>query len=202
MIRVPYIQVQLVYRHFKPEPFYAMIDTGSDVTLISQNCYPTQYWKDLKKSIQILVASGQLTQLTKATFGQFIGIYDATTNDHQILPLPTVVIQAPSDASYNILLGINFLHRFTQFSSDHSTIKLLTPCGHWISAPILRNPNSGHTISFRPRSQHGGNTYIPKENTRKTRSHAPQTLMHSFEVRLKNEVKALLQANFDDNPLK
>jgi len=26
--------------------------------------------------------------------------------------------------------------------------------------------------------------------------------MHSFEVRLENEVKALLQANFDDNPLK
>jgi len=85
MIRVPYIQVQLVYRHFKLKPFHAVIDTGSDVTLISQNCYPTQHWKDLKKPIQILVASGQLTQLTKATFGQFIGIYDATTKDHNIL---------------------------------------------------------------------------------------------------------------------
>ena len=163
MIRVPYIQVQLVYRHFKPEPFHAMIDTGSDVTLISQNCYPSQYWKDLKKPIQILVASGQLTQLTKATFGQFIGVYDATTKDHKIIPLPTVVIQAPSDASYNVLLGIDFLNRFTQFSSDHSTIKLLTPCGHWISAPIVRNPTSRSNISFRPRSQRGGNTYIPKD---------------------------------------
>jgi len=179
-----------------------MIDTGSNVTLISQNCYPPQYWKDLKKPIQILVAFGKLTQLTKATFGQFIGIYDATTKDHKIVPLPTVVIQAPSDASYNILLGIDFLTRFTQFSFDHSTIKLLTPCGHWISAPILRNPTSRHTISFRPRRQHGDNTYIPKENTRKTRPHAPRTLMHSFEVRLENEVKALLHANFDDNPLK
>ena len=103
-----------------------MIDTGSDVTLISQNCYPPQYWKDLNKPIQILVASGQVTQLTKATFGQFIGIYDATTKDHKIIPLPTVVIQAPSDASYNVLLGIDFLNRFTQFSSDHSTMKLLT----------------------------------------------------------------------------
>ena len=70
MIRVPYIQVQLVYRHFTPEPFHAMIDTGSDVTLISQNCYPPLYWKDHKKPIQILVASGQLTQLTKAAFGR------------------------------------------------------------------------------------------------------------------------------------
>jgi len=165
MIRVPYIQVQPVYQHFKPKPFHAMIGTGSDVTLISQNCYPPQYWKDLKKPIQILVASGQLTQLTKATFGQFIGLYDATIRDHKILPLPTVVIQAPSDASYNILLGIDFLTRFTQFSSDHSTIKLLTPCGHWISAPIIRHPTVRHTISFWPRSQDGGSTYIPKENT-------------------------------------
>ena len=109
MIRVPHIQVQLVYRHFEPEPFHAMIDTGSDVTLISQNCYPPQYWKDLKKPIQFLVASGQLTQLTKATFGLFIGIYDATSKDHKILPLPTVVIQAPTDASYNVLLGISLV---------------------------------------------------------------------------------------------
>jgi len=75
-------------------------------------------------------------------------------------------------------------------------------CGHWISAPIVQNPTSHHTISFWPRSQHGGKTYIPKEKTRKTRSNAPKTLMHSFKVRLENEVKALLQANFDDNPLK
>ena len=109
-----------------------------------------------------------------------------------------MVIQAPSDASYSILLGIDFLTRFTQFSSDHSTIKLLTPCGHWISAPIIRHPTVRHTISFWPRSQDGGSTYIPKENTWKTRSHASKTLMHSFEVRLENEVKALLHANFDD----
>ena len=34
MIGVPYIQVQLVYRHYKPEQFHAMIDAGSDVTLV------------------------------------------------------------------------------------------------------------------------------------------------------------------------
>ena len=51
MIRVPYIQVQLVYRHYKPEQFHAMIDTGSDVTLVSQACYLAQYWKDLKLSL-------------------------------------------------------------------------------------------------------------------------------------------------------
>jgi len=37
MIRVSYMQVQLVYRHYKPENFHAMIDTGSDVTIISHN---------------------------------------------------------------------------------------------------------------------------------------------------------------------
>ena len=75
MIRVPYIQVQLVYRHYKPEQFHAMSDTGSDVTLVSQACYPAQYWKDLKRPIQILVASGQVSQLSKAVFRKFIGIY-------------------------------------------------------------------------------------------------------------------------------
>ena len=183
-------------------PIYTKIDTGSDVTLISQNCYPPQYLKDLKKPIKLLVASGQLTQLTKAAFGQFIGIYDASTNDHKIIPLPTVVTQAPSDANYNIPPGIDFLNRFTQFSSDHSTMKLLTPCGHWIAAPIIRNPTPCPNISFRPRSQRGGTTYIHQDKTRKTRVHAPKTLMHSFEVRLEHEVKALLQANFDDNPFK
>jgi len=48
-------------------------------------------------------------------------------------------------------------------------------------------------------SQHGDNPYIPKE---KPRLNAPKTLIHSFEVRLESKVKALLQANFDDNPLK
>ena len=64
MIRAPHIQVQLVYRHYKPEQFHAMIDTGSDVTIVSQAYYPAQYWKDLKRPIQILVASGQVSQLS------------------------------------------------------------------------------------------------------------------------------------------
>ena len=61
MIRVPYIQVQLVYWHYKLEHFHAMIDTGSDVVLISKGFYPTQYWKDLERAIQIMVASGQVS---------------------------------------------------------------------------------------------------------------------------------------------
>jgi len=130
MIRVPYIQVQLVYHHYKSKQFHAMIDTGSDVSLISKGCYPAQYWKDLKRPIQILVASSQVSQLSHAVFGQFIGLYDANTKAYKILPLPTLVLQAPPDASYNILLGIDFLKRFTQYCSDNSLIKLLTPCGH------------------------------------------------------------------------
>jgi len=55
------------------------------------------------------------------------------------------------------------------------------------------------TIPFKPCIQHGDNPYIPKE---KLRLNALKPLMHSFEVRLESEVKALLQANFDDNPLK
>jgi len=163
MIRVPYIQVQLVYRHYKPKPFHGMIDTGSDVTLILKDCYPTHYWKDLKRPIQILVASGQLSQLFQAIFGQFIGIYDASTKDHKILPLPTLVRQAPPDASYNVLLGIDFLKQFAQYCSDHSTIKLLLPCGHWVFAPIISQPSLCHTIPFHPRSQHGDNPYIPRK---------------------------------------
>jgi len=125
MIRVPYTQVQLIYRHYKPEKFHVMIDTGSNVTIISHNCCPAQYWKDLKRPIQILVAFGQVSQLSQAVFGQFIGIYNDTTKDHKILFLPTLVLQSPPDTSYNILLGIDFLKRFSQHSSDHSTIKFL-----------------------------------------------------------------------------
>jgi len=69
-----------------------MIDTVSDVTIISRNCYPAEYRKDLKRPIQILVAFGQISQLSQAVFGQFTGINDNTTKDHKILPLPTVVI--------------------------------------------------------------------------------------------------------------
>jgi len=69
-----------------------MIDTGSDVTMISSQSYPDRYWKDLQKPIQVVVASGQLTTLTKAVFGQFIAIHDNIIGKHKILPLPTVVI--------------------------------------------------------------------------------------------------------------
>jgi len=137
-----------------------VIDTGSDVTLISAGCYPAQYWKDLKRPIQIVVASGQLTQLPKAAFGQFIGICDDAIKAHKILPLPTLVLQAPPDASYNILLGIDFLKRFAQYYYDHPMIKLLAPCGHWISAPIVHHLSIRHTIPFHPRSQHGDNPSI------------------------------------------
>ena len=41
--------------------------------------------------------------------------------------------------------------------------------------------------------------YIPKK---KTRLNKPKKSVQSFEIRLETEVKAVLQANFDDNPLK
>jgi len=115
IIRVPYMKVELVYRYHKPEWFYAMIDTNSDVTMASANSYLERYWKDLRTPLQIVVASGQITKLTKAMFGQFIAIYDVTTGTHKIMPLPTIVIQAPKDATYNILLGVDFLKHFTEY---------------------------------------------------------------------------------------
>jgi len=130
MIRVPYIQVELVYRFHKPEWFHAMIDTRSDVTMASVNSYPERYWKELHKPLQVVVASGQIAQLTKAVFGQFIAILDSTTGQHKIMPLPTVVIQAPKDATYNLLLGVDFLKQFQEYYSNHSQINFLTPCGH------------------------------------------------------------------------
>ena len=50
----------------------------------------------------------------------------------------------------------------------------LDPLGHWTSAPIVRNPTSRHTISFRPRNQHGGSTYIPNDVTPLTAFSTPQ----------------------------
>jgi len=152
MIRVPYVKVELVYMYHKLEWFHAMIDTGSDVTMASANTYLGRYWKDLRKPLQIVIASGQITRLTKAVFGQFFAIHDVTTGTHKIMPLPTIVIQAPKDATYNILLGVDFLKHFKEYYSNHTQIRFLTPCRHWITSPILHNPTMRTSISFTPRS--------------------------------------------------
>jgi len=111
--------VELVYRYHKPKWFHAMIDTGSDVTMVSTSSYPEWYWKDLHKPLQEVVASGQITRLTKVVFGQFIAIHDVSTGTHKIMPLPTVVVQPPPDATYNIILGVDFLKRFKEYCSNH-----------------------------------------------------------------------------------
>lgn len=171
MIRVPYVKVELVYRYHKPERFHAMIDTGSDVTMVSANAYPERYWKNLRKPLQVDVASGQIIKLTKAVFGQFIAIHDTPTGSDKILPLPTVVIQTPKDATYNILLGVDFLKRFKEYCSNHSQIRFLTPCGHWITSNILYNSTLCTHISFAPRSQHGG---YPSKKDIKYRRNLPK----------------------------
>ena len=76
-----------------------MIDTGSDVTKASTQSYLERNRIDLRKRLQVVHASGQFTKLTKAAFGQLIAIHDTTTDMHKIMPLPTVVIQAPKQAS-------------------------------------------------------------------------------------------------------
>ena len=119
MIRVPYINVELVYRYHKPKWFHATIDTRSDVTVVSSSSYPERYWNDLHKPLKVVVASGQITQLIKAVFGQFIAIRDVSTGTHKIVPPPTVVVQAPLDATYNILLGVDFLKCFKEYCSNH-----------------------------------------------------------------------------------
>ena len=115
MIKVPYIKVELVYRYHKPEWFHAMINIGSYVTMVSSRSDPEQYWKELRKPLKVVVAFGQITKLTKAVFGQFIAIDDITTGAHKIIPPPIVVIQAPKDATYNILLSVDFLKRFKEY---------------------------------------------------------------------------------------
>lgn len=83
---------------------------------------------------------------------------------------------------------------------------MLTPCGHWISASILPHPTLRARIPFVPHS-HRGDTPIntPLGNRQKRSSSlllALSTTHKALEFRLEEEVKALLQANFDDNPLK
>ena len=165
MIRVPYIQVELVYRFHKPTCFHAMIHTDSDVAMASANSYPERYWKDLHKPLQVTVASGQIAKLTKAVFGQLIAILDSTIGEHKIMPLPTIVIQAPKDATYNHLLVVDFLKRFKEYCSNNSQISFLTPYGHWIRSNLASHPQMRTSITFHPRSQHGGNP-CPKYNKR------------------------------------
>ncbi|KAJ8448727.1 hypothetical protein Cgig2_011348 [Carnegiea gigantea] len=212
MIRVPNIKVELVYRFHKSEWFHAMIDTESDVTIVSANSYPERYWKDLHKPLQVVVASGQVTRLTKVVFGQFIAIHDTQSGQSKIMPLPTIVIQAPKDATYNLVLGVDFLKRFEEYWSNHSQISFLTPRGHWIKSSILHTPTMRTSITFTPRSQHGGYPQKWSKNWSKRQKKPSQksvTLLtalsntqRALEFRLEEEVKSLLQANFDDNLLK
>ena len=65
------------------------------------------------------------------------------------------------------------------------------------------------SIPFHPRSQHGDNPYPTHKNRPKnwpkTQAQLLNALSHTqraLEFRLEEEVKALLQANFDENPLK
>ena len=120
MIRVPYIKVELAYRYHKPEWFHAMIDIASDITVASAQSHLERFWKDLRKPLQVVVASGHITKSTKAVFGQFTAIHDTATGTRKILPLRIVAIQAPEDATHNILLGVEFLKRFREYCSNHS----------------------------------------------------------------------------------
>ena len=62
MIRLPYIKVELVYRHHKSKWFHHLLDTGSYVTMVSTQSYPERYRKDV--------------------FGQLVDIHDTTTDMH------------------------------------------------------------------------------------------------------------------------
>jgi len=91
----------------------------------------------------------------------------------------------------------------------NSQISFPTPCGHWIRSKLLSHPQMRTSITFHPRSQRGGNTYPKKTKRPKNRSKILAQLLNALfhtqralEFRLEEEVKALLQANFDDNPLK
>jgi len=67
-----------------------------------------------------------------------------------------------------------------------------------------------HTsISFTSHSHHGDNPSYKDQKKWKKKSHTPTNLLHALstsqrelEFRLEEEVKAFLQANFDENPLK
>ena len=67
----------------------------------------------------------------------------------------------------------------------------------------------GSTLAFQPRTQHGdypsktnGKRWQAKPKTPAMLITALHTTQKPFEFRVKEEVKALLQANFDRNPLK
>ena len=74
---------------------------------------------------------------------------------------------------------------------------------------ILTNPTMGTSIAFKQRNQRGhypsktnGKLWQAKQKTPATLITALHTTQKPLEFRVKEEVKALLQANFDDNPLK
>ena len=155
MIRVPYIKVELAYRYHKPEWFHAMIDIASDITMGSAQSHLERFWKVLGKPLQVVVAYGHITKSTKAVFGRFIAIHNTATGTRKIFPLRIVAIQAPEDATYNVLLGVDFLKRIREYCSNHSQIRFHGPCRHWIASAIITNPTMRTTITFKPRCQLG-----------------------------------------------
>ena len=143
-----YILIGLTYPDYKAEPFAAYVDSGSGICLSKSACFPEEYHTDLP-AIQGKDISNQNITLTKGIKHPRILI------SKYIVKLPLLYFH---NTGCDILLGNNFLQLFKIIIQNNISysLRLKTPCNHWIITPRLKHAYSRKfPIPFIPRSQRG-----------------------------------------------
>ena len=190
-----YILIGLTYPDYKAEPFAAYVDSGSGICLSKSACFPEEYHTDLP-AIQGKDISNQNINLTKGIKHPRILI------SKYIVKLPLLYFH---NTGCDILLGNNFLQLFKIIIQNNISysLRLKTPCNHWIITPRLKHAYSRKfPIPFIPRSQRGD--YPIPLPVPKTDFSTP--LLRLETILLKNldfcsQIKTKLETLYVENPL-
>ena len=190
-----YILIGLTYPDYKAEPFAAYIDSGSGICLSKPACFPEEYHTDLP-AIQGKDISNQNIVLTKGIKHPRILI------SKYIVKLPLLYFH---NTGCDILLGNNFLQLFKiiiQHNISYS-LRLKTPCNHWITTPRLKQAYSRKfPIPFIPRSQRGDYPIplpLPKNDFSTPLLRLEARLLKSLDFC--EQIKTRLETLYVDNPL-
>ena len=190
-----YILIGLTYPDYKAEPFAAYIDSGSGICLSKSACFPEEYHTDLP-TIQGKDISNQNIILTKGIKHPRILI------SKYIVKLPLLYFH---NTGCDILLGNNFLQLFKIIIQNNISysLRLKTPCNHWIITPRLKHAYSRKfPIPFIPRSQRGDYPIplpLPKTDFSTPLLRLESRLLKSLDFC--SQIKTRLETLYVENPL-
>ena len=190
-----YILIGLTYPDYKAEPFAAYVDSGSGICLSKSACFPEEYHTDLP-AIQGKDISNQNITLTKGIKHPRILI------SKYIVKLPLLYFH---NTGCDILLGNNFLQLFKIIIQNNISysLRLKTPCNHWIITPRLKHAYSRKfPIPFIPRSQRGDYPIplpVPKIDFSTPLLRLETTLLKSLDFC--SQIKTKLETLYVENPL-